>query len=66
MGTYTIEVVITEDGQIQGEVHGVQGPICEKLSQFLDEAGEVVEDRKKPEYYRQQSVGHRLHTGGNQ
>jgi predicted nucleotidyltransferase len=63
MGTFTIEVIITEDGEVQGEVQGVQGPICEKLSEFLDEAGEVVEDRKKPEYHRRQAVGARVRTG---
>lgn len=63
MGTYTVEVIITEDGEIQGEVQGVQGAICEKLSEFLDEAGEVVEDRKKPEYHRRETVGARIRAG---
>lgn len=62
MGTYTIEVIITEDGEIQSEVKGVQGPVCEKLSEFLDKAGQVVEDRKKPEYHRQ-TVSTRIHAG---
>jgi len=63
MGSYTIEIVITEDGEIQSEVQGVQGTICEKLSEFLDEAGEVVEDRKKPEYHRRQTVSSRVRAG---
>jgi predicted nucleotidyltransferase len=63
MGTFTIEVIITEDGEIQGEVQGTQGPVCEKLSEFLDEAGEVVEDRKKPEYHRRQTVGAHVRAG---
>lgn len=63
MQAFTVEVIITEDGEIQGEVQGVSGSICEKLSAFLDEAGDVVEDRKKPEYNRRQTVGNRVSAG---
>jgi hypothetical protein len=61
---YTIEVVITEEGEIQADVQGVLGAGCEGLSAFLKELGDVIEDQRKPEYYRRQGTARRLTVGG--
>ena len=59
MQAHTIEVVITEDGEIKATVQGVAGPACEDLSRFLDQLGEVVEDKKTPDFYQAvQSIGY--------
>ncbi len=56
--TPTIDIVISEDGQITGTVHGVTGPSCSDISKWLDSLGEVVEDKHTPDYYQtnQQTV----------
>jgi len=59
-----IEIVINVDGEIVSEVKGVLGPDCEGLADWLKELGAVTEDRKTPDYRRQQQrvtvqqVGH--------
>jgi hypothetical protein len=62
---HTIQVTITETGEIKATVQGVNGPTCGQLSAFLDELGKVVEDQRTPDFYRQQAVtsGQRLTTG---
>lgn len=54
-----IEITIDEDGQIESEVHGVLGPDCERLVDWLDELGHVAETRRTPDYHRQQQRGRR-------
>jgi len=65
MQSFTIEITIDEEGQTTGEVKGVQGPSCSDISKFLDELGEVVEDRPTPDYYRQAHVGPRAQLGSS-
>ena len=65
MQSFTIEITIDEEGQTTGEVKGIQGPSCSDISKFLDELGEVVEDRPTPDYYRQARVGARVQLGGS-
>ncbi len=50
---HTIVIEIQPDGKIKGEVKGVAGAHCGPLSEWLDELGEVLEDRKTPDYYKQ-------------
>lgn len=52
---HTIQITITSEGKIVGEVKGVQGPHCAPLSAWLDELGKVVEDRSTPDYHRRGS-----------
>lgn len=49
---HTIVITVQPDGKVVGEVKGVQGPSCTTLSAWLDELGEVEEDRHTPDYHR--------------
>jgi len=60
---HTIEVEITETGEVKATVKGVAGSKCGELSAFLDELGTVLEDQRTPDFYRQQTVGTRVTTG---
>ena len=56
---HTIDVVITDDGEVKVTVQGVQGPACEDISKFLDQLGDVIEDKKTPDFYQAvQGLGH--------
>jgi len=58
-----IDITITEEGEIEGEVFGVVGPGCDTLTEFLEDLGDTEEERK-PEYYRrQQATVTRQHAG---
>jgi hypothetical protein len=61
-----VEVTISDDGQIESEAHGVMGPGCEELVNWLKDLGETVEHRRTPDYHRRQRRGTRAHvrTGG--
>jgi hypothetical protein len=60
---HTIDVEISQEGEIRTTVNGVQGEGCEALTQWLEELGEVVEHRRTPDYYRQQTTGSRAQVG---
>jgi hypothetical protein len=47
-----IEIIITEDGQIQGEVDGVLGPDCEGMLDFLKDLGAINEEGRTRDYHR--------------
>ncbi len=47
---HTINIEISPEGKVKGEVKGVNGPHCAPLSEWLDELGEVLEDRKTLDY----------------
>ena len=55
---HTIIITIDENGKLSGEVKGISGPHCGPLSAWLDELGEVIDDRQTPDYRKpaQQSV----------
>jgi len=63
MSEQFIEIEINEDGEIISEVHGVLGPDCEGLAHFLKDLGTVVEDRRTPDYNRQQARTNRVRVG---
>jgi hypothetical protein len=50
--TYTIEVTIRPDGQIESEVKGVCGPECEGLTEWMEDIGTVTEHRSTPDASR--------------
>lgn len=58
---HVIQITITPEGKIMGEVKGVSGPRCASLSEWLNELGKVVEDRRTPDYYR--STRQTIQTG---
>ena len=53
---HVIEVEILPDGSIKGEVKGVTGPSCTKLSAWLDEIGKVTVDRHTPDFAKPEKV----------
>jgi hypothetical protein len=50
---HEIIIEILPDGKITGEVKGIEGQHCAPLSEWLDELGEVLEDKKTPDYHKQ-------------
>ena len=53
MGKETIIVDVGPDGEVEVEVHGVQGPGCETLTRDLEASlGRLRDRRKKREYHR--------------
>lgn len=57
-----IEVVIDSDGNLKSTVLGVDGPACEVISEFLKELGQVVTDKKTPDYYKTAKQTNQLTT----
>jgi len=53
---YEIVVTIDESGNVSMEVKGIKGPGCEKVLKPFEGLGEVLEERRTPEYY-QREVG---------
>ena len=55
---YTIVANIDEEGNVTFEVKGIKGPGCERALEPFEKLGQVVEDRKTPEYYQAEvSIG---------
>ncbi len=50
---HTIEIEITPQGEVKATVQSVKGAACVDISKFLDELGDVVEDRATAEMYEQ-------------
>ena len=60
-----IVISFSDDGTPTIEVEGVAGQGCLKLTEDLERALGVVEDReKKAVFYQQAEVGVRVRTGG--
>lgn len=61
-----LEIVIDADGNITSEVHGVLGPDCEDLAEWVKGLGVVTEDRRTPDYHRSphQTVSGHTTVGG--
>ena len=49
-----VEVTISTDGTIESEVHGVLGPDCSALVDWMEDLGQVIEHRRTPDYNRRQ------------
>ena len=49
---YTITVTIDEEGNVSFDVHGLKGPGCTTVLKPFEQLGQVVEEKKKPEYYQ--------------
>ena len=49
---HEIEIVIDLSGDFEATVLGITGTACSDISAFLDQLGEVTEDRKLPPYYQ--------------
>ena len=55
---YTIVANIDEEGNVTFEVKGIKGPGCERALEPFEKLGQVVEERKTPEYYQAEvSIG---------
>ena len=52
---HTIQIQITPEGKVVGQVKGVSGPACAPLSAWLDQLGVVESDSQTPDYRRQSS-----------
>jgi hypothetical protein len=60
----SIEITITPEGDLKGELRGIEGAGCEKLLDWLAELGTTTVDRRTPDYYRRQTVERRQSAGG--
>ncbi len=63
MNTPTIDVEITEAGEVRAAVNGVAGPACGELSAFLDQLGAVVEDSPTPDFYQAVAADDQVRLG---
>ena len=52
MPNHTIQIKITPEGVIKSEIHGVAGPGCEGLGNWLADLGTVEEDRPTDDYFQ--------------
>jgi hypothetical protein len=52
-----IDITIDEEGNIISEVHGVLGPGCEGLVDWVKDLGTVEADRKTRDYGREPDQG---------
>ena len=52
MAKHEIIVEIDTEGNIKGEVQGIAGSACEKLSSWLDELGNVTQDKKTSDFFK--------------
>jgi len=53
----TIDVMVTQEGEIIVEAMGFHGQDCEQATAFLEEAlGRVDRRTRKPDYYRRVSA----------
>jgi len=50
-------LTIKPDGSMTSEVKGVSGPKCTDITKFLDQLGNVVEDKHTEDYYKQDGQG---------
>ena len=50
---HVIEIKITPEGKVVGQVRNVSGPACAPLSAWLDELGVVESDSQTQDYHRQ-------------
>lgn len=49
---HVIEIKITPEGKVVGEITGVAGQSCAPLSAWLDQLGNVESDSQTPDYHR--------------
>ncbi|MCP4133341.1 MAG: DUF2997 domain-containing protein [bacterium] len=53
---HDLKIIITETGEVQLEVSGVDGPKCLKITEDLEDAlGEVLVREKKSEFYKEET-----------
>jgi Protein of unknown function (DUF2997) len=61
----TIEIIISNQGEIQIDAVGFKGPDCEQATRFLEAAlGVVGKKVKKPEYQHSTRAQARQRIGG--
>lgn len=58
-----LTVVGDGSGSIEAEVQGIVGPGCQEATEWLGELGEVVEHRRKAEFYQAAKATGKLTTG---
>ena len=46
MTPHSLTIEISPDGEIKSTVHGIAGPDCSKISEWINDLGEVTRDEK--------------------
>jgi len=60
-----MKIIISKDGKVTIDVEGVKGSSCKSLTKALEKAlGTTVKDKKKSEYYQQDTQGDQQGVGG--
>jgi hypothetical protein len=56
-----IEILVSEEGEIEFLIKGIKGPSCHKVAQELGKIlGEIKEIRNTPEYYEKEETKTKL------
>lgn len=65
---HTITLTFDEEGNVEATVEGIAGPSCSEASAWLNDLGDVVEDKETPDYYTTpvaRIIGLEAGTGGD-
>jgi len=50
MTAHSLTIEISPEGELKSTVHGIAGPDCSKISEWIDSLGNVTKDEKTLDY----------------